>query len=80
MKFPTRQTTPSGLPGIHGTARVDRRTNAVVRRARPGDIAVSYADPSLAERELGWRTTRSVQDMCADTWRWQQANPEGYPG
>ncbi len=46
---------------------------------RPGDIAVSYADPSLAERELGWRTTRSVQDMCADTWRWQQANPQGYP-
>ena len=40
MKFPTRQTTPSGLPGITGTARVDRRTNAVVRRARPGDIAV----------------------------------------
>jgi UDP-glucose 4-epimerase len=50
----------------------------VVER-RPGDIAVSYADPSLAERELGWRTTRSVQDMCADTWRWQQANPQGYP-
>ena len=47
---------------------------------RPGDIAVSYADPSLAERELGWRTTRSVADMCADTWRWQQANPDGYPG
>ena len=47
---------------------------------RPGDIAVSYADPSLAVRELGWRTTRSVADMCADTWRWQQANPDGYPG
>ena len=45
---------------------------------RPGDIAVSYADPSLAERELGWRTTRTVADMCADTWRWQQANPHGY--
>lgn len=40
MKFPTRQTTPAGLPGISGTARVDRRTNALVRRARPGDIAV----------------------------------------
>ena len=40
MKFPTRQTTPSGLPGVSGTARVDRRTNAVIRRARPGDIAV----------------------------------------
>lgn len=46
---------------------------------RPGDIAASYADPSLAERELGWRTTRTVADMCADTWRWQQANPDGYP-
>jgi UDP-glucose 4-epimerase len=46
---------------------------------RAGDIASSYADPSLAEAELGWRATRTVQDMCADTWRWQQANPEGYP-
>jgi uncharacterized membrane-anchored protein len=40
MKFPTRQPTPAGLPGVTGTARVDRRTNAVVRRARPGDVAV----------------------------------------
>ncbi|WP_298888560.1 UDP-glucose 4-epimerase GalE [uncultured Serinicoccus sp.] len=46
---------------------------------RPGDIASSYADPSLAETELGWRASRSVEDMCADTWRWQQANPQGYP-
>jgi UDP-glucose 4-epimerase len=46
---------------------------------RPGDVAVSYADPALAEQELGWRTTRTVHDMCADTWRWQQANPQGYP-
>ncbi|MCE0486781.1 UDP-glucose 4-epimerase GalE [Ornithinimicrobium sediminis] len=46
---------------------------------RAGDIASSYADPSLAEAELGWRATRTVHDMCADTWRWQQANPEGYP-
>lgn len=45
---------------------------------RPGDIASSYADASLAGQELGWATTRSVEDMCADTWRWQQANPEGY--
>ncbi|GAA1148210.1 UDP-glucose 4-epimerase GalE [Ornithinicoccus hortensis] len=47
---------------------------------RPGDIAASYADPSLAEAELGWRAARSVDDMCTDTWRWQSANPEGYPG
>lgn len=46
---------------------------------RPGDIAASYADPGLAASELGWRATRTVHDMCVDTWRWQQANPEGYP-
>lgn len=45
---------------------------------RPGDVASSWADPSRAERDLGWRATRTVDDMCADTWRWQQANPEGY--
>lgn len=45
---------------------------------RPGDVASSYADPSKANAELGWRTTRSVEDMCADTWRWQSQNPEGY--
>ncbi len=46
---------------------------------RPGDIAASYADPSRAEAELGWRATRTVDDMCADTWRWQSRNPHGYP-
>ena len=45
---------------------------------RPGDIATCYADPSLAERLLGWKTTRGVEAMCADHWRWQQANPDGY--
>lgn len=45
---------------------------------RPGDVASSYADPSKANAELGWRTTRTVEDMCADTWRWQSQNPEGY--
>jgi UDP-glucose 4-epimerase len=46
---------------------------------RPGDVASSYADPSRAQAELGWRATRSVDDMCADTWRWQSRNPRGYP-
>ena len=46
---------------------------------RPGDLAVCYADPTRAETELGWRATRTVEEMCADTWRWQSANPEGYP-
>ncbi|HEX2540030.1 MAG TPA: UDP-glucose 4-epimerase GalE [Caldimonas sp.] len=45
---------------------------------RPGDVASCYADPSLAERLLGWRATRDLDAMCADTWRWQTANPNGY--
>ena len=45
---------------------------------RPGDIAACYADPSLAERLLGWKATRSLDDMCADSWRWQSANPDGF--
>jgi UDP-glucose 4-epimerase len=43
-----------------------------VAERRPGDIAQCYADPGLAERELGWRAVRGVDAMCADTWRWQQ--------
>ncbi|PZR53552.1 UDP-glucose 4-epimerase GalE [Xylanimonas oleitrophica] len=46
---------------------------------RPGDLPASYADPSRAEKELGWRATRTIDDMCADTWRWQSQNPDGYP-
>ncbi|WP_353235925.1 UDP-glucose 4-epimerase GalE [Diaphorobacter ruginosibacter] len=38
---------------------------------RPGDVAAYWADPSSAERLLGWRATRSVEQMCADVWRWQ---------
>ncbi len=47
---------------------------------RPGDIAVCYADASLARRELGWKAEKSLEDMCADTWRWQSRNPRGYAG
>ena len=46
---------------------------------RPGDIAESYAAPTKAEADLGWRATRTVDDMCVDTWRWQSTNPDGYP-
>ena len=38
---------------------------------RPGDIAVCYADASLAQRELGWHAHRTIEQMCIDTWRWQ---------
>ena len=46
---------------------------------RPGDIASCYADPSLAEVELGWVAKRGIQEMCDDGWRWQSQNPDGYP-
>ena len=45
---------------------------------RPGDIARCWADPSKAERELGWRAERGLQTMMTDTWRWQSKNPYGY--
>jgi UDP-glucose 4-epimerase len=47
---------------------------------RPGDIAACWADPSLAARLLEWRTERTLEQACADGWRWQQANPDGYRG
>lgn len=46
---------------------------------RPGDIAASYADPSRANADLKWYATKTIDDMCADTWRWQSNNPDGYP-
>jgi UDP-glucose 4-epimerase len=45
---------------------------------RSGDVAESLADPSKAERELGWKATRSLQQMMTDTWRWQSNHPKGY--
>ncbi len=45
---------------------------------RPGDVACCYADPAAAARELGWRAERGLDAMCADSWRWQRDNPDGY--
>ncbi len=45
---------------------------------RPGDIAQCYANTELAQSKLGWRAQKSLQDMMADTWRWQSLNPDGY--
>ena len=50
----------------------------VVTDRRPGDIAVSYADPSKAFKELGWKAERDIQQMCRDSYNWQQKNPKGY--
>jgi len=47
---------------------------------RAGDVAQCYADASLAKHLLGWEALRSLDEMCADAWRWQSANPNGYRG
>ena len=47
---------------------------------RPGDIAVCFADPTKAKKELNWKALKNLNDMCVDTWRWQSQNPQGYPG
>jgi UDP-glucose 4-epimerase len=45
---------------------------------RAGDIAKCYADPTYAQKVLGWSATKDLDDMCRDSWRWQSQNPNGY--
>lgn len=53
-----------------------RRVPYKVVGRRPGDIATCYADPARAARELGWSCSRNIEQMCADTWRWQSLPKE----
>ena len=50
----------------------------VIDPRRPGDIATCYADPAKARDELGWQAQYDIDDMCASSWKWQSANPDGY--
>jgi UDP-glucose 4-epimerase len=71
----------SVLELLHAFERaVGRELPYEVVARRPGDVAVSYADPTKANTELGWRTKKSVDEMAADTWRWQSQNPHGFAG
>lgn len=45
---------------------------------RPGDVAAVFGDPTLASVELGWKAELSIEDMCADSWRWIKQNPQGF--
>ena len=49
-----------------------------IKPRRAGDIAMCYADPAKAAKVLGWKATRGLDEMCADSWRWQSQNPNGY--
>ena len=64
-------------PRVRARERPARCPTEIVGR-RPGDVAACYADPSLAAQTIGWRAKRDLDAMCADSWRWQAANPNGY--
>ena len=51
-----------------------------IKPRRAGDIATCYADPSKAKEELGWSAARGIEEMCADSWRWQSGHPNGFEG
>ncbi len=51
-----------------------------IKPRRAGDIATCYCDASKARDELGWVAEKGIEDMCADSWRWQSENPDGYRG
>lgn len=51
----------------------------VIGPRRAGDIAICYAATDKAEKELGWKAQRGLDEMCEDAWRWQSMNPDGYP-
>jgi UDP-glucose 4-epimerase len=71
----------SVLEMLHAFERaVGRELPYEIVARRPGDIATSFADPSKANRELGWSTRRTIDDMCEDVWRWQSQNPQGFSG
>jgi UDP-glucose 4-epimerase len=69
----------SVLEMVHAFEKVSGRMipYTIVDR-RPGDVAVCYADASKAKRELGWVAEKGIEEMCADAWRWQLNNPNGY--
>ncbi len=70
----------SVLEAVHAFEQViGRKIPHTIVARRPGDAASCYCDPSKAWRELGWKTERDLLTMCADAWRWQSLNPQGFP-
>ena len=69
----------SVLDIVHAFSRVNHvDVPYVIAPRRAGDIDACYADPSKAEALLHWKATKTLDDMCRDSWRWQTQNPNGY--
>ena len=52
----------------------------VIAPRRSGDVDEVYADPAKAEKVLGWKAEKNLEDMCRDSWNYQKLNPNGYEG
>ena len=52
--------------------------SAQVGARRAGDLPAFWADPAKANKDLGWQVKRGLDEMCADLWKWQSENPNGY--
>lgn len=64
---------------IHAFERASGKTIPYeIMDRRPGDVASCYADCTKATQELGWKTEKTLEQACADSWRWQSQNPDGY--
>jgi UDP-glucose 4-epimerase len=69
----------SVLEVLHAFERASgRKIPYQIKPRRPGDVAMTYADPTRANQELDWCAARSLDEMCADVWHWQSQNPNGY--
>lgn len=69
----------SVLQLVHAFERINNvRVPYKMAPRRPGDLAEIYADVEKAKTVLNWQTSRSIDDMCRDTWNWQSKNPQGY--
>ena len=69
----------SVLDVLHAYEKACRKTLPYeIKERREGDIATCYCDASKAKDELGWVADKGIEDMCADSWRWQSTNPDGY--
>jgi UDP-glucose 4-epimerase len=88
LKHPGVLTVNLGTGNGNSVLEVIRTFEAVSGRSVPykigerraGDVAICYADPTFAKEALGWKSARSLEQMCADLWRWQLMNPNGYHG
>ena len=49
-----------------------------IKPRRAGDIATCYSNADKAGKELGWHAQYGIKEMCADSWKWQSQNPNGY--